>query len=269
MALTICFIDDSPFERDLFTRVLGRTRNWDPVVAETFEQAREMLGERIPLLWLLDLWGNDPAGSARPKLMDPDDLERKAKRIPGPGYVWDGLEDFSGDRPNEYLKRFYTIVSGWSGLFLEAARAADQTRAYGLHNLARVRERYPETAALAYTRKSQSADLAAFLKAGGDGVLLKPHGPDDRAILEATRDAAPELIHEAHRVLDRCLLNSLLRQSLVLGNAEGAYLFSLAGALLGRSPLPRKRDLEAGPYLRAWAEAARARIEDKTASPPR
>lgn len=263
MALTVCFIDDSPFERDLFTRVYGRTENWTPVVAETFDQAREMLGERIPLLWLLDLWGNDPAGSTRPELMSLDELERKAVQIRDPGSVWDGLEAFPGDRPNEFLKRLYTIVSGWSSLFMEAAKAVDQTKAYGLYNLARVRERYPETTALAYTRKSQSTDLVSFLKAGGDGILLKPHGPDDQAIHEATRTAAPELIAQMYRTLDRCLVDSLLRQALIFGGTEGAYLFSLAGALMGRSPLPRERELDVKPYLSKWAEAARTRIKDR------
>ena len=260
MALTVCFIDDSPFERDLFARVYGSTPGWDPVVAETFAQAREMLGNRIPLLWLLDLWGNDPLGSAEPELISPQELARKAAQIRNLESVWEGLDGFQGDVPNEFLKRFYSVLSGWSTLFLETAALADQTRAYGLYNLSQVRRHYPDTVALAYTRKSQSVDLASFLAAGGDGALLKPHGPDDKAILEQTRKTAPDLVDQMHRILKNRLEASLLRQSLVLSGSEGAYLFSLAGALMGRSSWPPERTLEVGPYLAGWVAAARTWI---------
>jgi len=263
MSLTVCFIDDSPFERDLFSRVYGDTRGWDLVIAETYSQAREMLGDRIPLLWLLDLWGNDPAGTDPVEIIDLQELKAKAGLIRDLDSVWEGLAEFPGDRPNEFLKRLYTIVSGWSGLFMEAASAADQTKAYGLFNLERVREDYPNTAALAYTRKSQSTDLAAYLAAGGDGILLKPHGPDDAAILKETKRQAPVLADRMQLVLSRCLEASLLRQALILGGPEGAYFFSLAGALSGRSPLPPERILETEPYLIRWAGAIREWLKER------
>lgn len=257
MPLTVCFIDDSPYERNLFDQVYGQLGSWELVIAETFDQAREKLGERIPLIWLLDLWGNDPLGSAQPQLIGRDVLTAKAGEINTLGAVFEGLEEFPGDKPNEYLKRFYTIVSGWSGLFLEAAKAADQTVAYGLYNLARVREHYPGTTALAYTRKSQSSDLAGFLAAGGDGAMLKPHGPDDAAILEATRTRGPGLMKQAQETLAARLEAALLHQALVLGGPEGAYFFSLAGSLAQGLPLPQPREMEAGDYLVRWARAAR------------
>ena len=203
MPLTVCFIDDSPFERDLFSRVYGSAASWDLVVAETFDRAVEALAGRTPLLWLLDLWGNDPQGSASPRLLDSRELAAKAAAINTLEAVFAGLEEFPGDRPNEYLKRLYTIVSGWSELFMEAAKAADQTKAYGLFNLAQVRRHYPHTTALAYTRKSQSTDLAGFMAAGGDGVMLKPHAKTDAAIVEATREKAPGLIELAEATLAR------------------------------------------------------------------
>ncbi len=265
MPLTVCFIDDSPFEREIFTQVYGSAGRWELVVVESFDRAREVLGDRIPLLWLLDLWGNDPRGADPAKLIGPGELQKKAARINPLEAVWEGLDDFPGDRPNEYLKRLYTIVSGWSSLFMEAAEAADQTKAYGLFNLARVREHYPGTAALAYTRKSQSTDLAAFLAAGGDGAMLKPHGPDDNAIWEITRRKAPELTTLAEQTLARCLEAALLRQALASSGPEGAYFFSLAGTLARGLPLPPFRELEAGPYLVRWAQTARAWLEDRPA----
>jgi len=121
-------------------------------------------------------------------------MEAQASRIVGLEEVYAGLEELEGDRVNELLKRFYTILTGWRTLFGRAAVAADQTLAFGLYNLTQVRKHYPIAAAVAYTRKSSAEDICAFLAAGGDGAMMKPHGPTDEAIRAATRNKAPELI---------------------------------------------------------------------------
>ncbi|MBW1713997.1 MAG: hypothetical protein JRJ59_12720 [Deltaproteobacteria bacterium] len=252
--VTVCFIDDSPFERSLFEEVFGATPGWRLVIAETFAAAQDSLGTAIPLLWLLDLWGNDPQGPGNSEILSPQEVQRAAEGIPGLETVWAGLDEFPGDKINEFLKRLYTVVLGWQELFLRAAQAADQTRAYGLYNLAQVRAHYPGTAALAYTRKSQSQDLTAFLAAGGDGAFLKPHGPDDQAILARTKAQAPALVRQMTEILNRRLAESLLGSSLTLLGSEGGYLYSLAGALLRRSPPPKPQLANLDPYLARYVE---------------
>ena len=258
----VCFIDDSPFERALFERVYSETPGWRLVIAENYVQAREKLGGQVPILWLLDLWGNDPKGEASPRLMDQSELESAARRIPSLESLYNDLEQQAGGdagaRLNEHLKRFYTLVSGWQEVFLEAARAADQTRAYGLYNLAQVRRDYPGTTALAYTRKSQPGDLVAFLAAGGDGVLLKPHGPDDTAIEAATRAKAPALIGQMSQAINRQCAASLLLWSLSPDGPQAAYFFSLAAALEGRSRNIGPPTAEFDPYMSAYIETVRA-----------
>jgi len=256
--LRVCFIDDSPFERDLFRQVYSPLPGWETYVAETYAQAREMLGPRVPLLWLLDLWGNDPRGAGRTRLLPAGELAGMAAQIPAPGTVWEGLEDFPGDRANEYLKRLYSLVSGWTGLFLEAARAADQTKAYGLYNLARVREDYPGCAAVAYTRKSQPGDLTAFLAAGGDGVLLKPHSTrGEAAILAETKARAPELVALMTRTLTRTAAHFLLTTALSLDGPRAGHLNSLARAVLGPGGAPEGPEPPLEPGLAGYCRAVR------------
>ena len=64
--LTLCFIDDSLFERELFLDIFPPAApDWDLLAVESFAQAREVLSspkrQGRPILFLLDLWGNDPA----------------------------------------------------------------------------------------------------------------------------------------------------------------------------------------------------------------
>jgi len=61
MDLIICFIDDSDFEHDLVkNEIAPSSPELTFVQAYTFDQARKLLGQRTPVLFLLDLWGQDP-----------------------------------------------------------------------------------------------------------------------------------------------------------------------------------------------------------------
>ena len=139
----ICFIDDSEFEHDLVRREIApQAEGITFVQAEAFEETVEILGDRVPALFLLDLWGQDP-DVPHPAITPREELEETAAGIPDLRSVFDGLETFPGDRTNEYLKRLFRIVDGWRTLFEGACARIGQNRKYGLGNLRMVRERFP------------------------------------------------------------------------------------------------------------------------------
>ncbi len=254
----VCFIDDSPFERSLFEEVFpAAAPGWRFIITASFSGARQALGHQSPILWLLDLWGNDPEGALEARMPSPEELSAAAAAIPGLAGVWDGLESYPGDKINELLKRLYSLLSGWRALFMAAARQADQTRAYGLYNLAQVRKRYPGAAAVAYTRKSSAEDVCAFLRAGGDGALLKPHGPTDEAIRAETRDKAPALVEDMKRIVDRRATEALLKWSQEVEDSPAAHLRGLAKALRGLAQPPEAASLDLDPGRADFIEAVR------------
>jgi|GEM_PF-2366740 len=261
----VCFVDDSAFERGLFSQVYEKMGGWRLIVADSFAAAEAALdragGGQLPLLWLLDLYGADPQNPQPPRLTGLAELSEQAARIPDLAGVWEGLEEFPGDRTNEYLKRLYGLVSGWHRLFIEAYQATGQSPAYGHYNLAQVRRRWPGAAALAYTRKSQPADLVEFLMAGGDGVLLKPHGPDDQAILAETKARGPRLMAFARARLKEVAAGYLLRQTLDLSGPAAGYLRGLASTLLDRGPLPAGDPPDLDDYLSRYVRTMRVWLE--------
>jgi hypothetical protein len=95
----------------------------------TFEEAREKLGTRAPALFLLDLWGKDE-DVREPHISPKKDLETKISNFPSLDDVYEDLDDFKGDVPNEYLKRLFTIVDDWRGLFEEVCDRIGQNRKY-------------------------------------------------------------------------------------------------------------------------------------------
>ncbi len=195
----VCFIDDSPFERRLFLDVFPAA--WPEarfVVAESYREARRLLDRRCPGLWLLDLYGQDPEHPVAPVLPGREELLPLA---PDAEAVWRGFDPTVPDAANDYLRRLFRVVAGWQEVFARAARAAGQSRAYGLHNLARALGDCPAVPAVAYTRKAQAGDIVAFLAAGGRGALLKPHAGDDAAIPAATRREAPALVARMRQLM--------------------------------------------------------------------
>jgi hypothetical protein len=202
MDLIICFIDDSDFEHDLVRNTIApRAPGLEFVLAYTFDEARERLGHKIPVLFLLDLWGQDE-DVAQPYMTTKEELDKKVAGLNTLDAVYEGLEGFRQDRSNEYLKRLFTIVDGWRSLFEEICNRLGQNRKYGLRNIQKVRECYPGVPAVFYTRKSLISDAVAMFKAGADGLMIKPTGKDDEETRFLTGDYAPLLIDELSRIID-------------------------------------------------------------------
>jgi DNA-binding NarL/FixJ family response regulator len=198
----ICFIDDSDFEHDLVrNEVAPSAPDMDFVQAYTFDEARELLGTKIPVLFLLDLWGQD-LSVREPHVTPKEELEKRVSNFKTLDMVYDGLEDLDGDITNEYLKRMFTIVDSWRTLFEEVCDNIGQNRKYGLSNLQQVRKHYPGVPAVFYTRKSLITDAVAMFKAGANGLLIKPTGRDDTETRNMTREYAPRLIEELSRIID-------------------------------------------------------------------
>ncbi len=203
MDFIICFIDDSDFEHDLVRNEIAPSApGFHFVQAYTFEEAREVLGDRMPVLFLLDLWGQDP-DVADPYVTPREELQEKIAGLKSLDAVYEGLEGFEGDRTNEYLKRIFTIVDGWRNLFEEVCARIGQNRKYGLANIREARVYYPWVPAVFYTRKSLITDAVAMFGAGADGLYIKPTGQNDRETRILTRDYGPDLIRELSTILDR------------------------------------------------------------------
>ena len=201
MDLIICFIDDSGFEHDLVKNEIAPSeKRLEFVQAYTFDEARNKLKGRIPGLFLLDLWGQD-AEVTNPSITPRKDLEKLVSGFNTLDYVYDKLESFSGDRANEYLKRFFSIVESWRSLFESVCSRIGQNNKYGLNNLKCAREEYPGVPAVFYTRKSLINDAVQMIKAGTDGLFIKPTGKNDKETRRLTCEFAPELIASLMKII--------------------------------------------------------------------
>ena len=116
--------------------------------------------------------------------------------------VYEGLDDFTGDIYNEYLKRFFSIVASWRSLFEEVCDKIGQNGKYGLSNLRMARIEYPDVAAVFYTRKSLIRDAVAMFGAGADGLFIKPTGESDSETRKLTRQYAPQLLKDLKGIID-------------------------------------------------------------------
>lgn len=202
MDLIICFIDDSDFEHHLVREEIAPLASGLMFIqAYTFEEAEATLGNRIPGLFLLDLWGQDP-DVKEPFVTPKEELDRIVYRFHTLDDVYRDLETSEGDMTNEYLRRVFTIVDGWRNLFELVCGRIGQNRKYGLSNLARVRTRYPGVPGVFYTRKSLISDAVAMFKAGADGLFIKPTGTDDAETRALTRKNGPHLILELMNIID-------------------------------------------------------------------
>lgn len=199
-----CFIDDSPFELEVFTRnIIPAGTGIEFILGSTYEETRTKVKDRYPSLFLLDLYGRDPALPPA-RLPSWEELAAEAGALKPLADVYSGLVDYPGDKVNEFLKRLFHVVDGWRRLFYRASRQAGQNINYGMSNLAAVRRDYPGAAAIGYTRKSLIMDAVEVMTAGIDGLSLKPDGPDDSSIHRATRVAAPGLLAHWAAVVTRC-----------------------------------------------------------------
>jgi DNA-binding NarL/FixJ family response regulator len=189
-----CFIDDSPFELDVFlTSIAPSAQGIEMITGHTYVSVKKQLEDRHPCLFLLDLYGKDdqlgPVSIPRQ-----DELQKEVAAIKSLDDVYEGLDQFEGDQVNEYLKRLFHVSDSWRRLFYRASRKAGQNINYGLRNLESVKRDYTAAAAVAYTRKSMIMDAVEVLEAGIDGLSLKPDGPDDKAIKHNTTLMAPQLL---------------------------------------------------------------------------
>lgn len=201
MRPVICFIDDSDFEHELVRQEIApQADRYAFIQAATFDEAVELLGLNSPALFLLDLWGQDP-DVADPVITPKETLLEEAARIPDLNSVFHGLDEFPGDRNNEYLKRLFRIVDGWRTLFEGACARVGQNRKYGLANLRRARERFPGVPAVFYTRKSLISDAVAMFRAGCEGLFIKPTGRNDEETRRLTREYAPKLLEDLTGIL--------------------------------------------------------------------
>ncbi|MFH1349787.1 MAG: hypothetical protein ABII26_02505 [Pseudomonadota bacterium] len=198
----ICFIDDSEFEHDLVRNEIAPSAPfWNFVQAYTFDEAKALLGENKPILFLLDLWGQDREVK-EPYVTPEKELVKKVSEFKTLESVFEGLGNFEGDQINEYLKRLFTIVDSWRNLFEQVCNRIGQNNKYGLSNLRQARKYYPRVPAVFYTRKALINDAVALFKSGADGLFIKPTGRDDAETRLLTREFALSLIKELSRIID-------------------------------------------------------------------
>jgi DNA-binding NarL/FixJ family response regulator len=201
MKPTICFIDDSKFEHDLVHHEIApRASHFKWIQAYTFDEARSLMENVAPSLFLLDLWGQDDAVS-NPQITPMEEVIEKIAGFPTPADVYEGLYGFEGDVNNEYLKRFFTIVDNWRTLFESICDKVGQNRKYGLENLRKARAYYPGVPAVFYTRKSLISDAVAMFKAGANGLFIKPTGKNDDETHRLTRENAPFLMKDLEKIM--------------------------------------------------------------------
>ena len=201
MKSIICFIDDSHFEHDLVQNEIAPfSQGLMFISAYDFEEARRLLGSKDPALFLLDLWGRD-AEILVPRITDKEELLSEIEDFPTLNEVYAGLEDMEGDKTNEYLKRFFSVVNSWRNLFEKVCDRAGQNRKYGLYNLEQARLSYPGVPAVFYTRKSLISDAVAMFRARADGLFIKPTGGNDRETRRLTREYAPQLLQDLERII--------------------------------------------------------------------
>jgi hypothetical protein len=206
MDLTVCFIDDSDFEHELVRQEIAPC---DPhlrfVQAYTFEEARVALGDTIPVLFLLDLWGQDPDVKI-PYLTPKADLEKAISTFTTLDDVYADLDRSPGDVTNEYLKRLFSIIDSWRRLFETVCARIGQNRKYGLSNIQQARNTYPGVPCVFYTRKSLINDAVAIFAAGSDGLFIKPTGRRDAETRRLTKNFGPKLIDGLRSIIDKNII---------------------------------------------------------------
>ena len=201
----ICFIDDSDFEHDLVREEIAPCApDLMFIQAYTFDEAADKLSGKIPVLFLLDLWGYDP-DVKKPFLIPKEDILERVSGFKSLDEVYEGFTDFRPEQTNEFLKRFFSIVDSWRHLFEDVCDRLGQNRKYGLANIRDVKRHYPGVPAVFYTRKSLINDAIAMFQARPDGLFIKPTGRTDRETKELTKKNAPKLIEYWSLVIDRNL----------------------------------------------------------------
>ncbi|MBW2623253.1 MAG: hypothetical protein JRD68_10135 [Deltaproteobacteria bacterium] len=248
-----CFIDDSDFELSVFEKCIAASNpGIDFIQTTTYERARVEIGDRHPALFILDLYGRDPD-------MDPLGIPSKeamAEKIKGMVSVeslYEGLEDFSGDKTNEFLKRMFHMMDSWRQLFARVFETTGQNIKYGLNNLAEARQEFPFTPTVAYTRKSMISDAVEAIGHGFDNLNLKPDGPDDEAIYRETALKAPQLVDSWSDLVTRKFSGHIQQLGVLLGKSG---LEDDVRKLMEGTPLSKKAREVLGPGDVLFIDAA-------------
>jgi hypothetical protein len=229
------FLDDAFFELENFrNNIAPAAPEIEFVYDSTFEGAEQQLGDRPVHLFLLDLFGSDPAVTT-PQIPSLGDLERMVSDLPTLDQVYEGLDLSDSGNINEYLRRLFAVVDGWRNVFTAACDGVGQNRNYGLTNLGLAMTKFPYAARAAYTRKALFADAAACFSAGFDGLFNKPPGRDDAGIAATSRGRAPDLVRAWGDLVDRRLVISAQARADGLEEAAcGPTAESTAWRTLGR-----------------------------------
>ena len=238
-----CFIDDSGFELEVFKKnIVPAAQGIDFILGSTYAETRQEIGSRYPALFILDLYGRDPdlpATGVPPK----ETLIAEISTVISLDSVYEGLETYSQDKINEFLKRMFHLTDAWRHLFSKVFRATGQNINYGLKNKAAALDDFPSAAAVAYTRKSMIADAADAMAAGFQGLSLKPDAPSDEEIHHVTASAAPGLLTYWSKLVTQHFGNQLRKLAMELFQSglyddiyrlkESAELSSNAHKVLG------------------------------------
>ncbi|MBW2091551.1 MAG: hypothetical protein JRI34_05440 [Deltaproteobacteria bacterium] len=221
-----CFIDDSAFELDVFkNNIVPAAKNIDFTLASTYAETRREIGSRYPALFILDLYGRDPNLPAQ-GIPAKETLAAEIKSVASLDSIYEGLDDFSKDTVNEFLKRMFHLTDAWRNLFSKVFRATGQNINYGLSNLAAARKDFPSAAAVAYTRKSMISDAVEAFSAGFQGLNLKPDAFSDEEIHRVTTVAAPGLLESWSSLVTKRFTNQLRDMAIKLfwfGLSADAY----------------------------------------------
>ncbi len=205
MQPTFCFIDDADFELDNFAaNVAPAFKGVEFVYARDFERAQRKLDDKRCLCFLLDIYGAEP-GAEPGEAPPPEELAPGLGQGFDPQSLYQDLEGDGWERANQFLRRLFERVRAAQDAFDLAAGQIGQSRAYGLGNLALVKEHYPWATAMGYSRKATYADAAAICMAGAHGALSKPQGEDEKAIAKASQEAGPKLARAVFAAVDQRL----------------------------------------------------------------
>lgn len=244
MKALFCFIDDAEFELDNFVA------NAEPafaraefVYAKTFAEAEEAIGPRLPICFLLDIFGADP--EVQPQLPKPQEMVKMLGKPPTVERLFEGVEKPSSREANLLLRRVYSYVDRLQMAFRRTAGMMGQGRHYGLDNLAAVRAKYPWATALGYSRKALYADGVAMCMAGADGLMQKPQGEDDDAIALATSQLAPALARAVYGKIDAKLTGVAAPMALEL-LADQDKKMVIMGRALSRAVVSIRRGNQTG-----------------------
>lgn len=190
-----CFIDDSDFELTVFEKYAAPSKpGIDFIYAQTYDQARIEMGDRYPALFILDLYGRDP--DLIPQgIPSKEAMTEQLDGMVSVESLYQGLENFSGDKTNEFLKRMFHLMDSWRQLFRRVFEATGQNINYGLKNQAAARQDFPYSATVAYTRKAMIGDAVEVFRHGFDDLKLKPDGPDDESIYRVTALKASPILN--------------------------------------------------------------------------